>query len=156
MTQQTFDRNAKTGIERFLEDDKPLGTSGASACLIGSLMCIFGGNTDKANTGNLYRVNLNPVPYDGGNKISSFTTATEKELPPNPKPQITFEKLRPMNDSLSPKACNKNTAWAYKGKMYIFGGYGKEPHYHSYSEFYFLAGQFSNWVFHCLAHFVHF
>ncbi|KAI1288409.1 Kelch domain-containing protein 2 [Halotydeus destructor] len=124
-------------VERLLPvKDMPPGTSGACAAMLASHMYIFGGYTDDGNTNSLYRVNLAPL----GLQVTDADQLV---------PQVTFEKIRPDNMEMAPTSCDKNVCWSYKGKLYIFGGYGLEPAFgvrgNMPSDFSFLRDTASHW-----------
>lgn len=97
-----------------MRDDMPPGTSGATSCLIGSDMYIFGGYTMTGNVNTIYRINLSLI-------------ACEMDSDSRSENRVTIEKIRPANAEDAPIPSDKNVSWSHEGKFFVFGGYGYEP-----------------------------
>ena len=119
-------------------DDLPPGTSGATSCLIGCDMYLFGGYTVRGNVNTVYRIDLSPLK-----RASSYLTADRS---------VSIERMEPVNGQDAPIASDKNVCWAHDGKLFVFGGYGYEPERGDRlrqlmpPDCLFLADAGSNWV----------
>lgn len=90
----------------------PPGTSGATSCLIGCFMYLFGGYTMSGNVSTVYRIDLTPLC--AGESAAGGRT-------------LSIERLDPSNPDEAPIPSDKNVSWTHDGKFYVFGGYGYEP-----------------------------
>ena len=93
----------------------PPGTSGATSCLIGSDMFIFGGYTMTGNVNTIYRIDLSPL------------TSSDAHGDADAEKTVTVEKVRPVNAEEAAIPSDKNVSWSHEGKFFVFGGYGYEP-----------------------------